>query len=44
MILKKDGTKTTLRDQLQALRKNISPNLQAQIYEQVFLNGTTGSS
>lgn len=42
-ILKADGTKTTLRDQLEALRKNIVPALQAQVYDDLFLKGTTSS-
>jgi hypothetical protein len=42
-ILKKDGTKTTRRDQLLALRKKISPEIQDQVFRQVFLDGTTGN-
>lgn len=43
-ILRSDGKKTTLRDQLKDLRKKISPNIQYQVYDQVFLKGHTGSS
>jgi hypothetical protein len=42
-ILKADGSKTTLQDQLEALRKNILPALQAQVYDDLFLKGTTRS-
>ena len=42
-ILKEDGSKTTLRDQLEALRKNVLPELQAQVYNDLFLKGTSGS-
>ena len=42
-ILKADGSKTTLQDQLAALRKNILPALQAQVYDDLFLKGTTGA-
>ena len=41
-VLKSDGSKTTLRDQLLAeLRNKISPDTQNQVFQQVFLNGTT---
>ena len=40
-VLKADGTKTTLRDQLEGQRKTISPDTQNQVFQQVFLNGTT---
>lgn len=40
-ILKADGSKTTLRDQLEALRKNVLPELQAQVYDDLFLKGTS---
>lgn len=42
-ILKADGSKTTLRDQLEALRKNVLPELQAQVYDDLFLKGTSRS-
>ena len=42
-ILKADGFKPTLQDQLEALRKNIVPALQAQVYDDLFLKGTTGN-
>ena len=42
-ILKSDGTKPTLKDQLEALKKPMSNDLQQQVYNQVFLNGTTGN-
>jgi hypothetical protein len=42
-ILKADGSKPTLQDQLEALRKNIIPALQAQVYDELFLKGTTGN-
>lgn len=42
-ILKADGSKTTLRDQLEALRKDILPELQAQVYNDLFLKGTSSS-
>jgi hypothetical protein len=41
-ILKADGSKTTLRDQLLAQIRKVSPDLQGQVFRQVFLNGTTG--
>ena len=41
--LKADGSKTTLRDQLEALRKNVLPGLQAQVYDDLFLKGTSRS-
>jgi len=41
-VLKADGSKTTLRDQLLAEEKNkISPDTQNQVFQQVFLDGTT---
>jgi hypothetical protein len=41
-VLKADGSKTTLRDQLLAeLRNKISPETQNQVFQQVFLDGTT---
>ena len=41
-VLKADGSKTTLRDQLLAeLRNKISPDTQNQVFQQVFLDGTT---
>jgi hypothetical protein len=40
-ILKADGSKTTLRDQLEGLKKTISPETQNQVFQQVFLEGTT---
>ena len=42
-ILKADGSKTTLKDQLERLRKNILPALQAQVYDDLFLKGTSRS-
>lgn len=42
--LKADGSKTTIRDQLEALRKKVSPIVQAKVFDEVFLNGTTGTS
>jgi len=42
-ILKADGSKTTLRDQLEALRKNVLPDLQAKVYDDLFLKGTSRS-
>jgi hypothetical protein len=42
-VLKADGSKTTLRDQLEALRKEILPSLQAQVYDDLFLKGTSRS-
>lgn len=42
-ILKADGSKTTLKDQLEGLRKNILPGLQAQVYDDLFLKGTSGN-
>jgi hypothetical protein len=42
-ILKADGSKTTLRDQLEALRKKVLPELQAQVFDELFLNGTSRS-
>ncbi len=40
-VLKADGSKTTLRDQLEGLRKNVVPYLQAQVYDELFLKGTS---
>jgi len=40
-VLKSDGSKTTLQDQLLALQKTVSPELKNQVFQQVFLNGTT---
>jgi hypothetical protein len=40
-ILKADGSKTTLKDQLEALRRNVLPTLQAQVYNDLFLKGTS---
>jgi len=41
-VLKADGSKTTLKDQLLAeLRNKISPDTQNQVFQQVFLDGTT---
>jgi hypothetical protein len=40
-VLKEDGSKTTLRDQLEAQRKIISPEIQNQVFQDVFLQGTT---
>lgn len=42
-ILKADGSKTTLRDQLESLRKNVVPELQAKVYDDLFLKGTSRS-
>jgi hypothetical protein len=42
-VLKADGTKTTLQDQLEALRRPVSSELQRKVFNQVFLNGTTGN-
>jgi hypothetical protein len=42
-ILKADGSKTTLKDQLEALKRPITSELQQQVFNQVFLNGTTGN-
>jgi len=41
-VLKADGSKTTLRDQLEAQKRHVSSELQRQVFNQVFLNGTTG--
>ena len=41
-VLKADGSKTTLKDQLERLKRNISRKTQQQVFDQVFLNGTTG--
>lgn len=40
-VLKADGSKTTLRDQLEALRRKIVPELQAQVFNEIFLKGTS---
>ena len=40
-VLNADGSKTTLQDQLLALKKTISSEVQNQVFQQVFLNGTT---
>ncbi len=40
-ILKADGSKTTLKDQLEALKKPISNETQQQVFKQVFLDGNT---
>ena len=42
-VLKADGTKTTLQDQLEALRRPVSSELQRKVFNQVFLNGTTSN-
>lgn len=42
-VLKADGSKTTLRDQLEALRKEVLPALQAKVYDDLFLKGTSRS-
>ena len=42
-ILKEDGSKSTLIDQLESLRKNVLPELQAQVYDDLFLKGTSRS-
>lgn len=42
-ILKADGTKTTRQDQLDALRKNVLPEVQAQVFDDLFLKGTSRS-
>jgi hypothetical protein len=42
-VLKADGSKTTLRDQLEALRKNVLPELQGQVFDDLFLKGTSRS-
>lgn len=42
-VLKADGSKTTLQDQLEALRKNILPALQGQVFDDLFLKGTSRS-
>ena len=41
LVLKADGSKTTLKDQLEALRKTVSPKIQNQVFQHVFLQGTT---
>jgi hypothetical protein len=41
-ILKPDGSKTTLQDQLLKQQRPISSELQQQVFNQVFLQGTTG--
>lgn len=40
-VIKKDGTKTTLKDQLEGLRKNITSETQAQVFNDLFLKGTS---
>ena len=40
-VLKEDGSKTTLQDQLLDLQKTVSPELKNQVFQEVFLNGTT---
>ena len=40
-VLKEDGSKPTLQDQLLDLQKTVSPEINAQVFQQVFLNGTT---
>ena len=42
-VLKADGSKTTLVDQLLALRRKTSPELQGQVYDALVLKGTTGN-
>jgi len=42
-ILKSDGSKTTLQDQLESLRKKVLPELQAKVYDELFLKGTSSS-
>lgn len=42
-VLKADGSKTTLVDQLLALRRQTSPDLQGQVYDALVLKGTTGN-
>ncbi len=41
-VLKEDGSKTTLLDQLSKYKKIAVPELQARVYKDVFLDGTTG--
>lgn len=41
-ILKADGSKTTLKDQLEALERPVSEETQREVFKQVFLDGTTG--
>lgn len=41
-ILKADGSNTTLRDQIEALRKTIVPAVQYQVFDDLFLKGTSG--
>jgi len=42
-ILKEDGTKTTLKDQLERLRQNVLPDLQQRVFNDIFLKGTSSS-
>ena len=42
-ILKADGSKTTLKDQLEALRREVVPALQGEVYDDLFLKGTSRS-
>lgn len=42
-ILKDDGSKTTLVDQLLKREKKVNSDLQFQVYNDVFLKGTTGN-
>lgn len=41
--LKEDGSKPTLQDQLEALRRYVLPELQARVYDDLFLKGTSSS-
>jgi hypothetical protein len=42
-ILKADGTKSTLKDQLNALKKRVIPGVTFQVFDDLFLRGTTGN-
>ena len=42
-ILKADGTKSTLEDQLNALKKRVIPGVTFQVFDDLFLRGTTGN-
>ena len=42
-ILKADGTKSTLEDQLKALKKRVIPGVTFQVFDDLFLRGTTGN-
>ncbi len=42
-ILKADGSKTTLRDQLETLRNKVAPEIQLQVFDDLFLKGTSRS-